>query len=186
MIRLKVFISSVQKKLEVERAALGGLLATDPFLAASAVPRLFEEYPAPLHPNKQAYLDLLRTCHVFLDDEFTFILAAQPKLIEASRVAAERLPAEPYVPDPALTENQNTALKSALKRGHISTAWCVQNLGVSRDTAWRMLDDLKERGYLEKTGIGRASRYIPGIRATDMDAHEYQAQTGRRSGANQT
>ena len=66
MIRLKVFISSVQKELQEERAALGGLLATDPFLASSIVPRLFEEYPAPLRPNKQAYLDLLGTCHVYL------------------------------------------------------------------------------------------------------------------------
>lgn len=43
-IRLKVFISSVQKELREERAALGGLLATDPFLAGTTVPRLFEEY----------------------------------------------------------------------------------------------------------------------------------------------
>jgi len=47
MIRLKVFISSVQKELREERAALGGLLATDPFLASSTVPRLSEEYPVP-------------------------------------------------------------------------------------------------------------------------------------------
>ncbi|HEY9250563.1 MAG TPA: DUF4062 domain-containing protein, partial [Rariglobus sp.] len=49
-----------------ERAALGGLLATDPFLSATTVPRLFEEYPAPLRPNKRGYLDLLRTCNVYL------------------------------------------------------------------------------------------------------------------------
>lgn len=66
MIRLKVFISSVQKELRSERTALASLLATDPFLASSTVPRLFEEYPAPLRPNKQAYLDLLRTCHAYL------------------------------------------------------------------------------------------------------------------------
>lgn len=66
MIRLKVFISSVQKELEEERQAVGRMLATDPFLAASVVPRLFDKYPAPLRPNKQAYLDLLRTCHVYL------------------------------------------------------------------------------------------------------------------------
>jgi ATP-dependent DNA helicase RecG len=41
-------------------------LATDPFLSSSTVPRLFEEYLVPLRPNKQAYLDLLRTCHVYL------------------------------------------------------------------------------------------------------------------------
>jgi predicted HTH transcriptional regulator len=66
MIRLKVFISSVQKELEEERQAVGGLLATDPFLSACTVPRLFDKYPAPLLPNKQAYLDLLRTCHIYL------------------------------------------------------------------------------------------------------------------------
>jgi ATP-dependent DNA helicase RecG len=66
MIRIKVFISSVQKELQEERTALGGLLATDPFLSSSTVPRLFEEYPAPLRPNKQAYLELLRACHVYL------------------------------------------------------------------------------------------------------------------------
>jgi ATP-dependent DNA helicase RecG len=65
-IRLKVFISSVQKEMRTERAAVGGLLATDPFLSSTTVPRLFEEYPAPLRPNKRGYLDLLRTCNVYL------------------------------------------------------------------------------------------------------------------------
>lgn len=66
MIRLKVFVSSVQKELGPERQAVGSLLATDAFLRACTVPRLFEEYPAPLQPNPKAYLDLLRTCHVYL------------------------------------------------------------------------------------------------------------------------
>lgn len=65
-LRLKVFISSAQKELHEERIALGTLLATDPFLASTTVPRLFEEYPAPLRPNKQAYLTLLNTCNVYL------------------------------------------------------------------------------------------------------------------------
>jgi hypothetical protein len=42
MIRLKVFIGSVQKELREERSALGSLLATDAFLSGSMVPRLFE------------------------------------------------------------------------------------------------------------------------------------------------
>lgn len=66
MIRLKVFASSVQKELQAERAAIGSLLATDEFLRSCTVPRLFEEYPAPLQPNPKAYLALLRTCHVYL------------------------------------------------------------------------------------------------------------------------
>lgn len=66
MIRLKVFISSVQKELHEERMAMSVLLTTDPFLSDCMVPRLFEKYPAPLHPNKQGYLELLRTCHVYV------------------------------------------------------------------------------------------------------------------------
>lgn len=66
MIRLKVFVSSVQKELRAERQAIGSLLATDEFLRSCTVPRLFDEYPAPLQPNPKAYLELLRTCHVCL------------------------------------------------------------------------------------------------------------------------
>lgn len=66
MIRLKVFVSSVQKELATERTAIGGLLATDDFLRSCTAPRLFEEYPAPLQPNPKAYLTLLQTCHVYL------------------------------------------------------------------------------------------------------------------------
>lgn len=66
MIRLRVFVSSTQKELRAERQAIGSLLVTDEFLRSCTVPRLFEEYPAPLQPNPKAYLDLLGTCHVYL------------------------------------------------------------------------------------------------------------------------
>ena len=66
MLRLKVFVSSVQKKLQEERAAIGSLLTTDPFLNQCVVPRLFEKYPAPLQPDPKAYLELLKTSHVYL------------------------------------------------------------------------------------------------------------------------
>jgi predicted HTH transcriptional regulator len=42
------------------------LLSTDPFLSEHCVPVLFEEQPAGLQPNNQAYLELLRTCQVYL------------------------------------------------------------------------------------------------------------------------
>jgi ATP-dependent DNA helicase RecG len=66
VIRLKVFVSSVQKELATERTAIGGLLATDDFLRSCTAPRLFEEYPAPLQPNPKAYLTLLQACHIYL------------------------------------------------------------------------------------------------------------------------
>ena len=66
MIHLKVFISSVQKELRQERIAVGGFLATDDFLRECTAPRIFEDYPQPLRPNPKSYLDLLRTCQVYL------------------------------------------------------------------------------------------------------------------------
>ena len=44
---LRIFISSVQKELELERAAVAGLMATDPFLLQHCVPVLFEKEPPP-------------------------------------------------------------------------------------------------------------------------------------------
>jgi predicted HTH transcriptional regulator len=66
MIHLKVFISSVQKELRQERIAVSSFLATDDFLQECTAPRIFEDYPQPLHPNPKGYLDLLRTCQIYL------------------------------------------------------------------------------------------------------------------------
>jgi hypothetical protein len=87
--------------------------------------------------------------------------------------------------DPRLFEEY----PGARERGHISTAWCVQNLGISRDTAWRMLDDLKEKGTLEQTGTGRGTRYIIKIPLECREAQHNQAKSGRNitpSGASRT
>ena len=84
----------------------------------------------------------------------------------------------------ALTEQQLAVLKRVLDSGHVQTAWCVQNLGISRDTAWRLLNDLLEQGFLITTGTGRGTRYISASQLTDQ-AH--RAQVGRKdekSGAN--
>jgi hypothetical protein len=66
LIRLKIFISSVQKELQKERTAIGRFLVMDDFLRECTVPRIFEDYPQPLRPNPKAYLDLLRQCQIYL------------------------------------------------------------------------------------------------------------------------
>ncbi len=66
MIRLKVFISSVQKELRSERIATGSFLSTEDFLRDCTAPRIFEDYPSPLRPNPKAYLHLLRRCQLYL------------------------------------------------------------------------------------------------------------------------
>ena len=64
--KLHVFISSVQKELEWERAAVAGLISTDPFLLQHCVPVLFEKEPPPPHPAAQPYLTALRRCRVYV------------------------------------------------------------------------------------------------------------------------
>ena len=65
-LRLRVFISSVQKELTAERMEMKVLLTSDPFLVRHTVPCLFEQYPAPLRPDKKAYLKLLEKCQVYV------------------------------------------------------------------------------------------------------------------------
>lgn len=44
---VRIFISSVQKELELERVAVAGLISTDPFLLQHGLPVLFEKEPPP-------------------------------------------------------------------------------------------------------------------------------------------
>lgn len=64
--KLKVFISSVQKELADERLSLQILLTTDPFLSAHCVPILYESHLSSLKPNPKAYLDLLDNCQIYI------------------------------------------------------------------------------------------------------------------------
>ncbi|MGH7996175.1 MAG: ATP-binding protein [Opitutaceae bacterium] len=66
MSQLRVFISSVQKELALERAAVATVISTDPFLQRHCVPVLFEMEPAPIHPVAQPYLKALRRCAIYV------------------------------------------------------------------------------------------------------------------------
>jgi predicted HTH transcriptional regulator len=65
-LKLRVFVSSVQKELSEERMQLKVLLSSDPFLLRHSVPILFEKYPASLKPDKKAYLKLLDKCQIYV------------------------------------------------------------------------------------------------------------------------
>jgi ATP-dependent DNA helicase RecG len=62
----RIFVSSVQKELELERAAVAHLITTDPFLLQHCMPVLFDQEPPPPHPAPQPYLDALRACAVYV------------------------------------------------------------------------------------------------------------------------
>lgn len=63
---LRIFISSVQKEMELERAAMAGLISTDPFLLQHCVPVLFEKEPPPFRPASKPYLAALKGCHAYV------------------------------------------------------------------------------------------------------------------------
>jgi ATP-dependent DNA helicase RecG len=65
-LKLRVFISSVQKELEEERMQLRILLTSDPFLLRYTVPKLFEKYPAGLRPDNKPYLKLIEKCQLYV------------------------------------------------------------------------------------------------------------------------
>lgn len=64
--KLRVFISSVQKELELERQAVASLITTDPFLLQHCVPVLFEKEPPAAKPSRQGYLATLRGCGLYV------------------------------------------------------------------------------------------------------------------------
>jgi len=63
---VRIFISSVQKELELERAAVAGLISTDPFLLQHGVAVLFEKEPPPPRPASKPYLAALKGCQAYV------------------------------------------------------------------------------------------------------------------------
>jgi ATP-dependent DNA helicase RecG len=63
---IRIFISSVQKELELERAAVASLISTDPFLLQHCVPVRFDKEPPPPRPTHKPYLAALKSCQVYV------------------------------------------------------------------------------------------------------------------------
>lgn len=64
--KIKVFVSSVQKELGPERAAVSQVIAVDPFLEKHCEAILFENEPTPGRPQKKPYLDTLKECELYV------------------------------------------------------------------------------------------------------------------------
>jgi hypothetical protein len=62
----RVFISSVQKELELERIAIASLITTDPFLNEHLEPVLFDKEPISGRKVSKPYLKCLETCNLYL------------------------------------------------------------------------------------------------------------------------
>jgi ATP-dependent DNA helicase RecG len=66
MIKLRIFVSSVQKELAEERRAIKALVASDPFLDEHCVAILYEDEPSMMKPSPQGYLNDLAKCQFYL------------------------------------------------------------------------------------------------------------------------
>ena len=54
---------------------------------------------------------------------------------------------------------RDAILREVTEAGHITTARCVQRLGIPRTTAYRILSALHKEGILEQSGTGRGTKY---------------------------
>jgi ATP-dependent DNA helicase RecG len=63
---VRVFISSVQKELEHERAAVAQLISTDPFLLKHCEAVLYDKEPSSGRPSEKGYLECLKSCQIYL------------------------------------------------------------------------------------------------------------------------
>ncbi len=66
MKKLRIFVSSVQKELEVERVALAGWVSSDAQLADACDVVLFEKEPLSGKRISKPYLECLKTCDIYL------------------------------------------------------------------------------------------------------------------------
>ena len=66
MSKLRIFVSSVQKELEHERAAVAQLISVDPFLLKRCEAVLHDKEPPAGRPDQKAYLGSLRSCDIYL------------------------------------------------------------------------------------------------------------------------
>ena len=64
--KLSIFVSSVQKELDYERAAVAQMVSIDPFLLKHCQAVLYEKEPSSGRPNSKAYLDCLKSCQIYV------------------------------------------------------------------------------------------------------------------------
>lgn len=66
-----------------------------------------------------------------------------------------------YLPT-QISDRQQKILEHVLLSGSVTASWCVENLKVSRNTAFLDIDELLELKYLRRIGVGRGTKYGPG------------------------
>ncbi len=92
------------------------------------------------------------------DDYFVVTLPGPGENLDRIRVPASR---DSSVLE-HLSERQQQIVQQAVLGGFVTASWCVENLEISRNTAFLELSDLIAQEYLRKIGVGRGTKYEPG------------------------
>jgi predicted HTH transcriptional regulator len=74
-------------------------------------------------------------------------------------VPSSRLMVTPAI-EAEMNDRQRKILAHVLETGSVITGWCIDVLGVARDTAHRDLVGLTQLGLLTRKGAGRAAKYV--------------------------
>lgn len=92
-----------------------------------------------------------------VDGDFTVTLLrpAQFKAVEKQ----EESTGFPSLNDISTESHEQKVLKLLESAKYVTTAMCVQKLGISRDTAWRIFKRLTDNAIVERIGTGRGTRY---------------------------
>jgi len=94
----------------------------------------------------------------YKDDYFVVTLPGPGNNLDRIKVPAQR---DNKVLE-TLSERQQQIVQQALLAGSVRPSWCVENLQISRATAFRDLNRLTEFGVLSKQGEGRGTKYVAG------------------------
>lgn len=80
--------------------------------------------------------------------------------IDLLPVPESRLTVTPAV-EAELNERQRKIMAHVAETGSVTTGWCIQTLGIARDTAHRDLVQLVALKVLMRRGAGRGATYVP-------------------------
>lgn len=95
---------------------------------------------------------------VYRIDHDSLVLELHPAKQGVAETSGKVSEATPVVDSPAKSSRE-VILEELQASGAISTKVCVQRLGISRDTAWRLLSELVEEGKIHRQGGGRSTVY---------------------------
>ena len=139
------------------------LLAPDPSKAFPHARIQIDAYVGNKRTARADDYDFLRgpVTHV-LDDAVRFVQrnTRHPmRVVGLSRVRVDEYP-ETAIRE-ALSDRQRAILHEAVSNGSVTTSWCLDALGVVKDTARRDFAHLVNLGLLLRMGKGRGTKYVP-------------------------